>query len=82
MERSTQTAKFLSSFVISGLVWVERMTPITATAIGTIMAAVAELETQAERKAVEIIRPKIICFGFVPKSEIVTSAMRRSRCQR
>ena len=58
------------------------MTPITAMAIGTIIAAVAELETHAERNAVEIISPKMICLGLVPKIEMVASAMRRSRCQR
>ena len=55
---------------------------MTAMAIGTIIAAVAVLDTQAEISAVETMRPSTMRLGFVPKSEIVRSAMRRSRCQR
>ncbi|MFU0841879.1 MAG: hypothetical protein ACFWTZ_04620 [Burkholderia sp.] len=51
-------------------------------AIGTIMAAVAVFDTQAESIAVAAIRPRMSWFGLVPKSFIVISAMRRSRCQR
>ena len=82
MESSTAMPKLRSSLPMTSLFWVERTTRSTAMAMGTIMAAVAVLDTQAERPAVASIRPSTICLGWVPKRRSVSSAMRRSRCQR
>ena len=61
---------------------VERTTAIRAKAIGSIMAAVAVLDTQADRKLVASMMPSTICLGLVPTMRIVCSAIRRSRPQR
>ena len=48
-------------------------------AIGTMITAVAVLETNAEIRAEAAMRPSTICAGFVPTARMVSSATRRCR---
>ena len=74
--------KLCSAWSIGTSSRVDRTTFKTANAIGTIIAAVAVLLTQAEMKEVANNNPKMICWGFVPTNRIVSKAILRSRCQR
>ena len=47
--------------------------------MGTMITAVAVLDTQAEIIAEATIRPRTICAGRVPTVRMVKSAMRRCR---
>ena len=55
---------------------------MTESPIGSIMTAVAVLDTHIERKPVATMNPSTSCFGCVPTRRTVRSAIRRCRFQR